>query len=222
MEDSIQNLAEIKKEVEQSARLFGLKKPRIPKIIAVSKNFPAETMIPLLESGHRLFGENKVQEAQSKWPGLKAKYEDIELHLIGPLQTNKTKDAMELFDVIESLDREKLAREIAKIRDKTGKCPDLLIQVNTGEEPQKAGVIPAETDALINKCRDIFNLPVKGLMCLPPADQEPSPHFALLKKIAERNGLETLSMGMSKDYTTAAAMGATHVRIGSAIFGERK
>lgn len=215
MNNTVRNLSEIKE------KLKAVSSGSLPQIIAVGKTFPASSILPLLESGHRLFAENKVQEARAKWPELKKYYPAAVLHLIGPLQTNKVRDAMQLFDVIESLDRERLAREIAKERDKSGNCPELLIQVNTGEEPQKSGISPREVDAFILLCKKQFNLPVKGLMCIPPAAQEPAPHFALLKKIADRNKLETLSMGMSKDFEMAASLGATHVRIGGAIFGER-
>ena len=178
-------------------------------------------MEAVLEEGHRVFGENRVQEAAGKWPGFRARYPDVELHLIGPLQTNKARQAMELCDAIHSVDRPKLAKTIARIADEMGRCPDLFIQVNTGEEPQKAGVLPGETDAFVAEARDL-GLPVAGLMCLPPIDEEPSLHFALLAKIAARNGLDGLSMGMSGDFERAVAQGATHVRVGSAIFGARE
>ncbi len=189
-------------------------------LIAVSKVQPLERVVAVLEQGHRVFGENKVQEAAGKWPDLRARFPGVELHLIGPLQSNKTRQAMALFDVIHSVDRPKLARAIARIADETGACPRLLIQVNTGEEPQKAGVLPSDTDALVAKCRAL-DLPVEGLMCIPPVDEEPSLHFALLAKLAGRNGLEQLSMGMSGDFERAIAQGATYVRVGSAIFGAR-
>lgn len=191
------------------------------KLIAVSKKQPDERVEAVLDQGHRVFGENRVQEAAGKWPGFRERYADVELHLIGPLQTNKVRQAMELCDAIHSVDRPKLARTIARLADEIGTCPDIFIQVNTGEEPQKAGVLPSETDAFVTECRDL-HLPVVGLMCLPPVDEEPSLHFALLAKIAARNGLEGLSMGMSEDFERAVAQGATHVRIGSAIFGARE
>jgi len=171
--------------------------------------------------GQRVFGENRVQEAEEKFPALKADYPDLELHLIGPLQTNKAREAVALFDVIESVDREKLAATLAKEMARTGKRPDCFIQVNTGEEPQKAGILPAELDAFVAACRDTHKLPVVGLMCIPPVDEEPALHFALLAKMAARHGLAKVSMGMSADYETAVKLGATHVRVGSALFGAR-
>ena len=189
-------------------------------LIAVSKVQPNERVEAVLEEGHRVFGENKVQEAAGKWPDFRARYDGIELHLIGPLQSNKTRQAMELADVIHTLDRPKLAKTLARIAQETGNCPDLFIQVNTGEEDQKAGVLPSEADAFIAECKAL-DLPVIGLMCIPPVDEEASLHFALLAKIAARNGLRGLSMGMSSDFEKAIALGATHVRVGSAIFGER-
>ncbi|MEM8655397.1 MAG: YggS family pyridoxal phosphate-dependent enzyme [Pseudomonadota bacterium] len=191
------------------------------KLIAVSKVQPLDRVTAVLDQGHHVFGENRVQEAAGKWPDLRARYDDIDLHLIGPLQSNKARQAMELFQAIHSVDRPKLARTIARLAQETGACPDLFLQVNTGEEPQKAGVLPADADAFIDDCRT-FDLPVQGLMCIPPVDEEPSLHFALLAKIAARNGLSGLSMGMSSDFESAVALGATHVRVGSAIFGERK
>ncbi|WP_424831658.1 YggS family pyridoxal phosphate-dependent enzyme [Ruegeria sp.] len=190
------------------------------KLIAVSKVQPNERVEAVLQQGHRCFGENRVQEAAGKWPGFKEKYSDIDLHLIGPLQTNKARQAMELCNAIHSVDRPKLAKTIARIAQEIGACPDLFIQVNTGEEDQKAGVLPADADAFIAECRTL-DLPIQGLMCIPPVVEEPSLHFALLAKIASRNGLEGLSMGMSSDFESAIALGATHVRVGSAIFGER-
>lgn len=194
--------------------------PGATTLVAVSKVQPLDRVIAVLAQGHRVFGENKVQEAAGKWPELKERFPDVELHLIGPLQTNKARQAMELFDVIETLDRPKLAHTIARLKDEMGQCPRLFVQVNTGEEQQKAGVIPAETDAFIAECRAL-GLEIDGLMCIPPADEEPSLHFALLAKIAARNGIDGLSMGMSGDFERAIAQGATHVRVGSAIFGER-
>jgi hypothetical protein len=190
------------------------------KLIAVSKVQPLERVQEVLEQGHRIFGENKVQEAAGKWPAFRERFGPVELHLLGPLQTNKARQAMELFDVIQTLDRPKLATTIARLRDEMGRCPALYVQVNTGEEPQKAGVLPAEADAFIADCRAL-DLPVVGLMCIPPADEEPALHFALLAKIAKRNDLAELSMGMSGDFETAVAQGATSVRVGSAIFGDR-
>ncbi|WP_170754574.1 YggS family pyridoxal phosphate-dependent enzyme [Ruegeria lacuscaerulensis] len=189
-------------------------------LIAVSKVQPNERIRDLLQQGHKCFGENRVQEAAGKWPEFSATYPDIDLHLIGPLQTNKARQAMELFSTIHSVDRPKLAKTLARLAQEIGSCPELFIQVNTGEEDQKAGILPADADAFIAECRDL-DLPVKGLMCIPPVEEEPALHFALLAKIAERNGLVGLSMGMSSDFERAIALGATHVRVGSAIFGAR-
>jgi pyridoxal phosphate enzyme (YggS family) len=195
--------------------------PGSVRLIAVSKVQPLDRVEAVLEEGHRLFGENRVQEAAGKWPDFRARYPGVEVHLIGPLQTNKARQAMELFEAIHSVDRPKLAQTIARLADEVGRCPDLFVQVNTGDEPQKAGVLPEEADAVVAACRAL-SLPIVGLMCIPPVDEEPSLHFALLAKIAARNGLEGLSMGMSADFETAIAFGATHVRVGSAIFGERE
>ncbi|SFC64392.1 YggS family pyridoxal phosphate-dependent enzyme [Tropicimonas isoalkanivorans] len=189
-------------------------------LIAVSKVQPLDRVESVLEAGHRVFGENRVQEAQGKWPEFRERFDGVQLHLIGPLQTNKARAAMESFDAIHTLDRPKLAGTLARLAQETGHCPPLFIQVNTGEEPQKAGVLPSEADGFIKDARAL-DLPVTGLMCIPPVDEEPSLHFALLAKIAERNGLEGLSMGMSSDFEQAIAQGATHVRVGSAIFGAR-
>ena len=189
-------------------------------LIAVSKVQPIERVEAVLEQGHRLYGENKVQEAQGKWPALKERFDGVDVHLIGPLQTNKTRQAMELFSAIHAVDRPKLANTLARLAQEMGHCPDLFVQVNTGEEPQKAGILPADADAFIKEVREL-DLPLKGLMCIPPVEDTPSLHFALLAKIAERNGLEGLSMGMSSDFEQAISLGATHVRVGSAIFGER-
>lgn len=190
------------------------------KLIAVSKVQPNARVRAVLEEGHRIFGENRVQEAAGKWPGFREDFDGIELHLIGPLQTNKARAAMELAQAIHTLDRPKLATTLARLAQETGACPELFVQVNTGEEPQKAGVLPGEADAFVAEARAL-DLPVRGLMCIPPVEDEPALHFALLAKIAERNGLAGLSMGMSADFETAIALGATHVRVGSAIFGER-
>jgi len=189
-------------------------------LIAVSKVRPNARVAEVLEKGHRVFGENKVQEAAGKWPDFRKIYDGIELHLIGPLQTNKARQAMELVQAIHTLDRPKLATTIARLAQEMGHCPDLFIQVNTGEEDQKAGCLPRDADTFIKDALAL-DLPVRGLMCIPPVDEEPSLHFALLAKIAARNGLEGLSMGMSSDFETAIALGATHVRVGSAIFGDR-
>ena len=189
-------------------------------LVVVTKTHGPERIRPLLEAGHRIFGENRVQEALGKWPALKAEYRDIELHLIGPLQTNKVRDAAKVFDAIETLDRPRLAQALAAGRERGARIGDLFIQVNTGEEPQKAGVAPLDAPALIAEARRL-ELPVKGLMCIPPADADPAPHFALLAKIARDHGLTLLSMGMSADFEIAIRFGATHVRVGSAIFGPR-
>lgn len=212
-------LQDIKKRIAAAEQKAGRPSGSI-KLIAVSKVQPLARVEAVLEEGHRCFGENKVQEAAGKWPDFKARFPGIDLHLIGPLQSNKTRSAMGLFDAIHSVDRPKLAKAIARIAQEDGHCPALFIQVNTGEEDQKAGVLPAETDAFVAECLGM-DLPVKGLMCIPPVEEEPSLHFALLAKIAARNGLEELSMGMSSDFERAIALGATHVRVGSAIFGER-
>ena len=189
-------------------------------LIAVSKVQPNARVQAVLEQGHRCFGENKVQEAAGKWPDFMQTFAGVELHLIGPLQTNKARQAMELFDFIHAVDRPKLAKTIARLAQELGHCPGLFLQVNTGEEDQKAGVLPADADAFVAECLAL-DLPIKGLMCIPPVDEEASLHFALLAKIAARNGLTGLSMGMSSDFERAIALGATHVRVGSAIFGER-
>ena len=189
-------------------------------LIAVSKVQPLARVAAILDQGHRVFGENKVQEAAGKWPAFRETYGEIDLHLIGPLQTNKARQAMELAQAIHTLDRPKLATTIARLAQETGQCPDLFIQVNTGEEDQKAGCLPADADTFIKDALAL-DLPVRGLMCIPPVHEESSLHFALLAKIAARNGLKSLSMGMSSDFEVAIALGATHVRVGSAIFGER-
>ncbi|MFK0386003.1 YggS family pyridoxal phosphate-dependent enzyme [Agrobacterium sp. NPDC090273] len=190
-------------------------------LVAVSKTFDAEAIEPVIDCGQRVFGENRVQEAQGKWPALKEKTPDIELHLIGPLQSNKAADAVELFDVIQSVDREKIARALAAECEKQGRHLRFYVQVNTGLEEQKAGIDPRETAAFVVFCRDELKMPVEGLMCIPPADENPGPHFALLAKLAAQCGLEKLSMGMSGDFETAVEFGATSVRVGSAIFGSR-
>ena len=190
-------------------------------LVAVSKTFDADAVRPVLEAGQRVFGENRVQESQGKWPKLKHDYPDVELHLIGPLQSNKAADAVALFDVIETVDREKIARALAEEMQEQGRTPRLYVQVNTGLEPQKAGIPPKETPAFVAMCRDELGLSVEGLMCIPPAEENPGPHFALLAKLAEECDVEKLSMGMSGDFETAIEFGATSVRVGSAIFGNR-
>ncbi|MDP3555514.1 YggS family pyridoxal phosphate-dependent enzyme [Methylocystis sp.] len=195
--------------------------PGAVRLVCVTKTFPAEEVVPLLDAGHRIFGENRVQEAMGKWPQLREKYPDIELHLIGPLQSNKAREAVELFDVIESVDREKIARALSEEIARTGKRPRLFVQVNTGAEPQKAGVLPESADGFLAACHDIHGLQIDGLMCVPPVGEQASPHFALLADIAARNGIAELSMGMSSDFELAIQLGATYVRVGSAIMGER-
>lgn len=190
-------------------------------LVAVSKVQPLERVEAVLEEGHRLFGENRVQEAAGKWPAFRERYSDVTLHLIGPLQSNKAKQAVGLFDVIQSLDRPSLAAKLADAMAASGRNPALYVQVNTGAEPQKAGVLPDETDAFVKACREDYGFTLAGLMCIPPAEDDPRPHFALLRRLAERNGLDGLSMGMSGDYEVAVAEGATCVRVGSAIFGAR-
>lgn len=196
--------------------------PATVTLVCVTKTFPAEDVLPLLDAGHRVFGENRVQEAMGKWPALREKFPGIELHLIGPLQSNKTKEAIETFDVIQSVDREKIAQALAEEMKRQGKRPRLFIQVNTGAEPQKAGVLPQDADAFIAACRDKYGLEISGLMCVPPVDEQASPHFALLADIASRNGVPELSMGMSSDFELAIQLGATYVRVGSAIMGARE
>ena len=213
------SLAEIKERIHKAEEAAG-REPGSVRLIAVSKMQPAPRVRAVLEEGHRLFGENRVQEAAGKWPAWREEFPGVELHLLGPLQTNKARQAMGLFDAIHSVDRPKLARTLARLADEQGHCPDLFVQVNTGEEPQKAGVLPAEADDFIAEVRGL-GLPLIGLMCIPPVIEEPSLHFALLRKIAERNDLAGLSMGMSHDFERAIAQGATHVRVGSAIFGPR-
>ncbi|MCR8549380.1 YggS family pyridoxal phosphate-dependent enzyme [Salipiger sp. P9] len=212
-------LTDIRDRVAKAEAAAG-RAPGSVQLIAVSKVQPLERVEAVLEQGHRVFGENKVQEARGKWPAFMERFEGVSVHLIGPLQTNKARQAMELFSAIHSVDRPKLAQTLARLAQETGACPDLFIQVNTGEEEQKAGILPGEADAFIAEVRAL-DLPLKGLMCIPPVDETPSLHFALLGKIAARNGLEGLSIGMSSDFEEAIAFGATHVRVGSAIFGER-
>ncbi|WP_422020219.1 YggS family pyridoxal phosphate-dependent enzyme [Roseibium sp.] len=190
-------------------------------LIAVSKTFEADAIRPALETGHRVFGENRVQEAMGKWPELRGSYDGIELHLIGPLQSNKAKEAVTTFDVIHTVDRQKIAKALKAEMDKQGRDLPCFIQVNTGEEPQKAGIPPKEVDQFVMECQETVGLNIVGLMCIPPVDEAPGEHFALLQKIAARNGLSQISMGMSSDYETAVGFGATHVRVGSAIFGSR-
>jgi PLP dependent protein len=213
------SLSEIKARVAKACAAAGRAVDDVT-LIAVSKVQPDARVAAVLDEGHRVFGENRVQEAAGKWPGFRARYDGISLHLLGPLQTNKARQAMELFQVIHSVDRPKVAQTIARLAQEMGHCPDIFLQINTGEEPQKAGVMPAEADAFVAEARAL-DLPVLGLMCIPPVEEEPSLHFALLARIAARNGLAGLSMGMSGDFESAIALGATHIRVGSAIFGER-
>jgi pyridoxal phosphate enzyme (YggS family) len=190
-------------------------------LVAVSKTFPPERIEPVIGAGQRVFGENRVQEAKAKWPALKAKHSGLALHLIGPLQSNKAKEAVALFDAIHSVDRPSLAEALAKEIDKQGRAPLLFVEINTGAEQQKAGVLPQDADKFLGQCRTVYDLNISGLMCIPPLDDAPGPHFALTAKIAQRNGLKLLSMGMSADFAVAITLGATHVRVGSAIFGDR-
>ena len=220
MDDIAHNLATVKARIAAAAESAG-RDAGAATLVAVTKVHPAERVRLALEAGHRTFGENRLQEAEAKWPGLKADFSDARLHLVGALQRNKVPGAVALFDVIETVDRPKLARALANEMDRTGRRPDCFVQVNTGEEAQKSGVHPGEADAFIADCRRTFGLPLVGLMCIPPVDEEPSLHFALLADIAARNGVEGLSMGMSDDFETAIEFGATHVRVGSAIFGMR-
>ncbi len=214
------NLATVRSEIADASRAAG-RDPASVTLVAVGKGHPAERSHAILTAGHRVFGENRVQEAESKWPDLKAEFPDARVHLIGPLQTNKVRQAVALFDVIETVDRPRLALALAREFDRSGRPLPCYIQVNTGAEPQKAGILPEDADEFIAQCRDEFGLPVEGLMCIPPVDEEPSLHFALLREITKRHGLTGLSMGMSADYKIAIAFGATLVRVGTAIFGIR-
>jgi PLP dependent protein len=214
------NLAMVRARIEAATRAAA-RPPGSVALVAVSKTHPAAAAREALVGGHRLFGENRVQEAEAKYPALRQSFPDLALHLIGPLQTNKVRDAVALFDVIETVDRLRLAVALAREMEHAGRRLPCLIEVNTGEEPQKSGIMPEAADAFVVECRDRLGLPIAGLMCVPPVDEEPAPHFALLREIARRNGLETLSMGMSADFETAIRFGATHVRVGTAIFGAR-
>lgn len=213
-------LSAIRHKIERAARSAG-RDPADVTLTAVSKQQPWDRIQAALEADQHVFGENRVQEAQSRWADRRADWPDLQLRLIGPLQSNKARDAVALFDTIETLDRESLARALAAELARADRSPDLFVQINTGEEPQKAGVAPQDADAFIARCRDTHGLTLSGLMCIPPADEEPAMHFALLARIARRNGLKQLSMGMSGDFESAVRHGATHVRIGSALFGER-
>ncbi len=220
MSDAVKRLEDVRANIEATERAAN-RSPGAVTLVAVSKTFDAEDIRPVLSAGQRVFGENRVQEAQGKWPALREEFSDIELHLIGPLQSNKAKEAVALFDVIETVDREKIAAELAKEIERQDKRPRLYVQVNTGLEDQKAGIDPRETVAFVTRCRDVHGLAIEGLMAIPPFDENPGPHFALLEKLAREAGVERLSMGMSGDYETAIAFGATSVRVGSAIFGTR-
>lgn len=213
-------LVRVQTRVANAARAAG-RDPRDVSLIAVSKAHPQAVACSALTAGHRIFGENRVQEAAAKWPELRQRFTDIDLHLIGPLQTNKAADAVALFDVIQTLDRERLAQALAREFERQDRAPALFVQVNTGEEGQKAGVMPGNADAFIARCRREYGLAIAGLMCIPPAREDPEPHFAMLAEIAARNGVSRLSMGMSADFETAIGLGATEVRVGTAIFGTR-
>lgn len=215
-----ERLREVRERIAQAAREAG-RDPNDVRLIAISKTFAADAIAPLIAAGQLLFGENRVQEAASKWPGLRERYPDTELHLVGPLQTNKAREAVGLFDAIHSLDRDRLAGGLAKAIDKQGRSPLLFVQVNTGEEPQKAGIAPRETAAFVERCRAEHGLEIAGLMCIPPFDEPPGPHFALTAKIAREAGVAHLSMGMSADFETAIAFGATYIRVGTVLFGAR-
>jgi pyridoxal phosphate enzyme (YggS family) len=214
------NLDAVRARIAAAARAAG-RLPSSVTLVAVGKTHPTASLRAALVAGHRLFGENRVQEAETKYPALREAFSDLALHLIGPLQTNKVKDAVALFDVIETVDRPRLAAALAKEMERTGRRLPCFVEVNTGEEPQKAGVLPADADAFIVDCRDRLGLPIKGLMCVPPQDEAPAPHFAMLREIARRSGLDLLSMGMSADFEEAIRFGATHVRVGTVIFGPR-
>jgi pyridoxal phosphate enzyme (YggS family) len=218
--NSTENLKRVRGDVGAAIEAAGREAGSV-ELIAVSKTFDAAAVRPVIAAGQRVFGENRVQEAQHKWPALRAEYPDVELHLIGPLQSNKAKDAVALFDAIHTIDRLKIAETIASEMAKQGRKLQLFVQVNTGQEPQKAGVPPREAKAFVDLCRNKLGLEIKGLMCIPPVDEEPAVHFAFLAKLAREIGLAGLSMGMSSDFETAIAFGATHVRVGSAIFGAR-
>lgn len=218
--DSPNGFAEVEREIARACRDAGRERSSVT-LVAVSKTFGGDAIEPVIQAGQRVFGENRVQEAKSKWPELMAKHQGLALHLIGPLQSNKAKEAVALFDAIHAVDRTSLCEALAKEIVKQDRHPQLFVQLNTGEEPQKAGVAPSDADAFIASCRDVYGLRISGLMCIPPVDEPPAPHFALTAKIAARNGLSLLSMGMSADFETAIQLGATHVRVGSAIFGHR-
>jgi pyridoxal phosphate enzyme (YggS family) len=220
MNDAVDRLEKVRGNI-RAAETSASREAGSVTLVAVSKTFGADDIRPVIGAGQRVFGENRVQEAQGKWPELKREFPDLELHLIGPLQSNKAKEAVALFDVIETVDREKIAAELAKEMARQARSPRLYVQVNTGSEPQKAGIEPTETVAFVRRCREVHGLAIEGLMCIPPADENPGPHFALLEKLAREADAPRLSMGMSGDYEMAIAFGATSVRVGSAIFGSR-
>ncbi len=220
MGDAVEHLAAVKAKIAAAEEAAGRAAGAVT-LVAVSKTFDDIHVRPVVAAGQRVFGENRVQEAMGKWPALKADFADVELHLIGPLQSNKAKEAVALFDVIETVDREKIAAELAREMARQGRRLRLYVQVNTGSEPQKAGIEPREAVAFVKRCREVHGLAIEGLMCIPPAEENPGPHFALLEKLAREAGVEKLSMGMSGDFETAVAFGATSVRVGSAIFGSR-
>ena len=218
--DPVAALAAVNREIAAACHDCGRSRDEVT-LVAVSKTFAADAITPVIEAGHRVFGENRVQEAQAKWPMLRERFPGLELHMIGPLQSNKARDAVALFDAIHVVDRASLCAALAKEIERHGRSPRLFVEINTGAEPQKAGVLPEQADAFITACRATYGLDIAGLMCIPPAKEAPAPHFALTAKIAERNGLKLLSMGMSADFAIAIRFGATHVRVGSAIFGAR-
>lgn len=218
---AISGLADVRSKIAKAARDAG-RDPASITLIAITKGFGVEAVGPTLEAGQRVFGENRVQEAKTKWPDLRARYPEIELHLVGPLQSNKARDAVALFDAIHTVDRPKIAATLAEEMARQGRKPRLLVEINTGAEPQKAGILPEAADVFIAECRTRHGLSIAGLMCIPPLNEPPAPHFALTAKIAKRNGLTLLSMGMSADFASAIAFGATHVRVGTAIFGPRR
>jgi PLP dependent protein len=220
-ESATDRLAAVRAEIEKACRDAG-RTPDSVTLVAISKTFAADVIVPTIDAGQRVFGENRVQEAKAKWPELRARYAGVELHLVGPLQSNKAREAVAFFDFIHTVDRPKIAAVLAEEIAKQGKGPRLLVEINTGAEPQKAGVLPEDADAFIAECREKRGLLIEGLMCIPPLDEAAAPHFALTEKIAKRNGLSLLSMGMSADFASAIHFGATHIRVGTAIFGERR
>jgi PLP dependent protein len=220
LHDSTDGLAAVRREIADACAIAG-RRPEDVTLVAVSKTFPAEAIIPVIAAGQRVFGENRVQEAIAKWPPLRETHPGLDLHLIGPLQSNKAREAVGLFDAIHSIDRPSVCRAVAKEIERQGRSPTLFVEINTGAEPQKAGVLPENADAFIAAARVEYGLAISGLMCIPPFDEAPAPHFALTAKIAARNGLALLSMGMSADFAIAIRFGATHIRVGSAIFGHR-